>query len=263
MQLRLSMAIILPVFILSGRAKSVGQIIIPDGYARIPAAESGFATYIRSIALKPESTVYLFNGQPKPNQAAQFAVLDLPIEKNHLIQCADAVIMIRANWLLERQLYEQIRFLATDGTWLSYTEWCEGKRFRLSAHKLMPLTNRAPVTAMNSRTNLRQFLQLVYTYCGTASLSRQMKKQTDLSKLKVGDVFLQGGHPGHVMMVADLIRNQQGEQAFMLLQGFMPAQDIHIVKAVCNALPQPWYLYKGGSLATPEWTFDAGAVYTW
>lgn len=40
----------------------------------------------------------------------------------------------------------------------------------------------------------------------------------------VGDVFLKGGSPGHVVMVVDLCENEEGQKAFLPGQGYMPAQ---------------------------------------
>ena len=42
----------------------------------------------------------------------------------------------------------------------------------------------------------------------------------------------------------------------MLLQGYMPAQDIHILKNPENGLISPWYkVSKEEDLITPEWYF--------
>ena len=50
---------------------------------------------------KKNDTVFLFNGIPKSNQTAQYAVLDIPIGNKDLQQCADAVMRLRAMWLHE------------------------------------------------------------------------------------------------------------------------------------------------------------------
>ena len=53
-----------------------------------------------------------------------------------------------------------------------------------------------------------------------------MEKESEpvaMSELRVGDVFLKGGSPGHVVMVVDVCENENGEKAFLLAQGYMPA----------------------------------------
>lgn len=263
MLLRLSMAIILPFFTISTNVPTIGELPLPTGFRRINAAKGSFTDHIRKIRLKKESAVFLYDGRLKPNQQAQFAVLDIPIRNNSLLQCADAVLLIRANWLFNQQQFNQIRFLATDGSWLSYKDWCDGVRYRLKGNKLIAVTLAGEITSPDNRTNLNRFMQVVYSYCGTASLAKQMKIKRDLSKIESGDVFLKGGHPGHVMLVADIAENKNGEKIFILLQGYMPAQDIHVVKAVGSPFIQPWLSYSGGVLQTPEWNFADGSLYQW
>ncbi len=53
------------------------SIPTPAGYTRVQT--DGFGTYLRNIVLKQDKTVYLYNGRPKANQTAQYAVLDVPV----------------------------------------------------------------------------------------------------------------------------------------------------------------------------------------
>ena len=55
-----------------------------------------FGAWLRSVPLKKNLTVYLYNGVPKRNQEAQFAVLDVSVGHEDLQQCADAVMRLRA-----------------------------------------------------------------------------------------------------------------------------------------------------------------------
>ena len=44
-----------------------------------------------------------------------------------------------------------------------------------------------------------------------------------LNEIRVGDVFLKGGSPGHVVMIVDVCTNREGKKAFLIAQGYMPA----------------------------------------
>jgi hypothetical protein len=88
-------------------------------------------------------------------------------------------------------------------------------------------------------------------------LSRQLKPKTNIDDIEIGDLFLEGGFPGHAVIVVDIAENRKtGEKVFLLAQGFMPAQDIHILKNLDNSSLSPWYRTDfGDSLYTPDWVF--------
>ena len=83
--------------------------------------------------------------------------------------------------------------------------------------------------------------------------------------MRIGDLFIKGGFPGHAMLVADMAENPAtGEQRFLLLQSYMPAQDMHIVVDPQSVDASPWYRVAFGSaLQTPEWTFEADQLKRW
>jgi len=78
--------------------------------------------------------------------------------------------------------------------------------------------------------------------------------------MQIGDVFIQGGSPGHCVIVVDMAHDPKtGEKIFILAQSYMPAQDIQILKNPSNAAISPWYSVDFGDvLKTPEWTFTKG-----
>ena len=91
-----------------------------------------------------------------------------------------------------------------------------------------------PATHPNKRTELEDFLKVVFSYCGTLSLAAQLNAVPDFDNIQPGDVFVKGGSPGHAMIVIDAAINSAGKKVFMLAQSYMPAQDIHVVKNPTN-----------------------------
>lgn len=74
-------------------------------------------------------------------------------------------------------------------------------------------------------------------------------------------MVIQGGFPGHAVLVADVAENERGERAFLLLQSYMPAQQIHVLQGPNPAQP-PWYPSRSaGELETPEWSFEYRDLY--
>jgi len=242
---------------------SVGEIPVLPGYARMQTPSDSFSVWLRAIRLKKDNTVYLYNGSPKRNQSAQFAVMDIPVGKKDLQQCADAVMRLRAEYLFSCGRYDDISFLSTTGTWLIFGEWLKGKRYKVAGNKLMPF--QTETIAIDKRKNLEAYLEFVFSYCGTQSLQSQLKRRLSFAEIQPGDVLVQGGFPGHAMIVADVITGAGGKRAFMLAQSYMPAQDIHIVKNPgAKDENSPWYQSIGTTqIITPEWIFTTTQLYQW
>ncbi|MCF3109778.1 DUF4846 domain-containing protein [Niabella sp. CC-SYL272] len=247
--------------VLANTALSVSGIGTPPGYTRgsIPATDFGY--YLKQLKLKSGHTVFLFNGTPKANQQAQYAVLDISVGKKDLQQCADAVMRLRAEYLFKKKRFEQIRFYAGDGTWISYDGWLKGTRYKLSGNRLVTIrSNPAPPT----HASLLQYLDVVFSYCGTATLPASLYKKP-IAAMQPGDVLLKPGAPGHAVIVIDMAQNKKGEKIYLLAQSYMPAQDIHILKNPSGRHSGPWYLLKNSALSiqTPEWTFYSDQLYGW
>ncbi|PZR28126.1 MAG: hypothetical protein DI535_08195 [Citrobacter freundii] len=238
---------------------TAGQIPPPAGFTRINADEDSYPQWLRQIKLKTDNTVYLYNGAAKRYQGAQYAVLDISVDKKNLQQCADAAIRLYAEYLYSRGQYNKISFNATDGTKMDYESWREGYRFVLNKTRLQKVKTTA---VSDTRKSFDQYLETVFSYAGTLSLSRELKKVHNLSRIKPGDMFVKGGSPGHAVIVMDVAVNPSGQKMFMLAQSYMPAQDIHILKNPENNTA--WYdLNFGDQLQTPEWVFAGNTLYSW
>ena len=94
-------------------------------------------------------------------------------------------------------------------------------------------------------------------YAGTYSLERELSQVKDITDMRIGDVFIQGGFPGHAVLVVDMAVHQaSGKKIFLLAQSYMPAQEIHILLNPSRWRSSPWYDVEfGEKLCTPEWTF--------
>lgn len=244
---------------MSGFAQQTGNISTPSQFKRISAEPGSFAYWLRHTKLKKDNTVYLYNGQKKRNQQAQYAVLDISIGKKDLQQCADAAMRLYAEWLYSRKQYGKITFLATDNTVMDYASWRQGYRFVLNGQQLKKVKKTG---ISNDRAAFDNYLQTVFSFAGTLSLSRQLKPVSNLADIRSGDLFLQGGSPGHAVMVMDIAINAAGEKRFLLAQSYMPAQSIHILKNPSSS--SPWYSNRfNADLVTPEWIFKTGSLYRW
>ncbi|SDD16464.1 DUF4846 domain-containing protein [Niabella drilacis] len=244
----------------SSNPRSVSAIAPPPGYIRNAPPVAGFGFYLTHLELKNSNTVFLFNGAPKSNQQAQYAVLDISVGDKDLQQCADAVMRLRAEYLFAAKRFEQIRFQSGDGCWISYSDWMKGTRYRLSGRKLVAVRGK-PVAPAHS--SLLQYLGIVFAYCGTATLPASLYKK-QIADMQPGDVLLKPGAPGHAVIVMDMAQNEKKEKIYLLAQSYMPAQDIHILKNPSRPHSSPWYtLNDSHRIPTPEWTFYSNQLYGW
>lgn len=227
---------------------------VPDGYERIEAVSQQFGYYLRNLPLKPAgSIVKLYDGREKNSITVYDAVVDLPIGKRDLHQCADAVMRLRAEYLWKEKRYSEIHFNYTNGFKAEYSKWMAGQRIVVDGNKTYYKSSAAP---SNTSKDLWNYLEQVFTYCGTLSLSKELKP-IDVKNIEPGDVFIKGGSPGHAVIVVDVARNKEtGEKIFLLAQSYMPAQEIQVLKNPNDPTIGPWYSANFGEvLYTPEWTF--------
>jgi hypothetical protein len=226
----------------------------PDGFKRVKCEKGSFEEYLRSYKLKADgSPVRLYNGQLKSNEVYA-AVLDMPILDRDLIQCADAVMKLRAEYFYQKGEYGKIEFALTNRMVVPFGRFADG--FRIKGRGAKTEWIRWGKSGY-SRDVFDEYLQVIYTFCGTASLSREMVRQ-EVKEIKIGDVFIEGGYPGHVVIVVDLAENKSGEKMMLLAQSYMPSQEMHILKSSSDA--SPWYKVEDAELITPEWNFKKGSL---
>ena len=227
----------------------------PEGYVRKTALANSFETWLRNVSLKNAgSPVHLFNGALKMNQDVHAAVLTFDAGTSDLQQCADAVMRLRAEYLYQKKAYDSIVFTFTNGTKAYYSKWRQGYRAQISGNNVTWVKKTQTDTSYSC---FRNYLNTVFMYCGTYSLSKELTS-ISIEEIKGGDVFIHGGFPGHAMIVMDVATNPSTKKkVFMLAQSYMPAQDIHIVKNYSDEALSPWYeIPKNGNLNTPEWAFE-------
>ncbi|MBN1352957.1 DUF4846 domain-containing protein [candidate division KSB1 bacterium] len=231
------------------------RIAAPPGYHRIKTEAGSFGNWLQNLPLKKgQPPVYLFNDELKTNQSAQAAVIEIDVGKNDLQQCADAVIRLRAEYLFSKKRFQDIHFNFTSGFNAEYKKWIQGYRPEVKGNSVRWKKQAAGDSSYGS---FKRYLRTVFMYAGSYSLSRELEPVHDIHKMKIGDIFIQGGFPGHAVIVVDMAVNPDtGENLFMLAQSYMPAQDIHILKNPAQPDLSPWYPVDFGDvLITPEWTF--------
>jgi hypothetical protein len=225
----------------------------PEGFIRLISDSTSFGYYLQHFPLQPVgSKVYYYNGEEKGNKVYE-AVLDIDIGEKDLQQCADAVMRLRAEYLYKQKLYDLIHFNFTSGFKAEYKRWANGERIKVDGNKVSWYNSASKDFSVPT---FKKYLEKVFTYAGTLSLSKEMKP-VSVDEMEIGDVFIRGGSPGHAVIIVDMARDAKGKKIFMIAQSYMPAQSIQILKNEQDPKLSPWYdLSKTDKLYSPEWTFE-------
>lgn len=237
------------------------RINTPDGYKRLSSSEGELTSFLRNLCLKPDgSPVLLYDGTEKGYQDGHIAVFTLDTGDRDLQQCADSIIRVYAEYYWSLGDYDKIAFHLTNGFLMEYTKWRDGNRLVVDGNHVSWNKTRG---YDDSYEAFRNYLEMVFAYAGTLSLSQECKA-IPAEEIKPGDLFLQGGSPGHCILVADIAEDLSGHRCYLLAQGYMPAQDFHILK---NPLHEedPWYYEEElvFPLDTPSWSFEEGSLVRW
>ncbi|MCC8024219.1 MAG: DUF4846 domain-containing protein [Clostridium sp.] len=239
------------------QGNTVGERIeVPEGYVRVEYGQGSFGAFVRNYPLKADgSPVVYYNGDEKQTDN-HVAVFDMYLGPRDLQQCADSVMRMIAEYYYALGDFDRIHFAFVNGFDCRYDRWRQGQRVKIDGD-LVSWTGGG--TPGDSQESFEQYLTTVFAYASTLSMERD-GTSSEAADIKTGDVFIKGGSPGHVVMVADVCEDSQGKKAFLLAQGYMPAQSFHVLKNPHRE--EPWYYEEDMAypFVTPEYTFPEGSL---
>ena len=233
----------------------LSRVNVPKDYKRVNYTKGSFQEYLRNYNLKPfGSKIINYDNSHYFWQGGHIGVLEIPVPKNGLQQCADALIRIRSEYLWDNNRKDEIGFNFTSGHYCAWNNYAEGYRPKIKGNKV---SFNKTASVNHSKENFYKYLNLIYMYSGTLSLYNELKSIDD-SDLKIGDMLIKGGSPGHIVMICDEVINDKGERLFLLFQGNTPAQSVHLVKNLEDSNISPWYQLKEGEvLPVSNYTFSS------
>jgi hypothetical protein len=216
----------------------VYQIPVPDGFKRVEVEKGSFADWLRFLPLKPsDSKVQYYNGEDKYAQSIHEAIIDIDLPEKDIQASEDAILRLRAEYLYGKQLMEKITFPIENGDTSFFTHFLRKEK--------------------PTYVKLKKYLEQLAPQTSNTALSNDLEYVL-LGEMQIGDVFVQGGQPGHAAIVVDMAENEAKQKVFLLAHSFIPTQDIYIVKNLDqNDMLGAWFpLNFGTSLYTPEWEFS-------
>ena len=232
------------------------RLLLPKGFTREITNENTWQHFIQNQALeKYGSPILRYDGTRISDQIHHVGTLKYDVGEKDLQQCADALIRLRAEYLFGQKRYSEIGFNFTSGDHFSWKSYTEGIRPLINGNSVK-FIKRAPENMLNSYSDFRQYLDIIYNYAGTISLSKELKDGQSNTELNIGDLIITPGSPGHTVMIADKISKGK-DKRYALIEGFTPAQTIHILSVNGN----PWFNIKPEAIIeTPRYTFQNAVI---
>jgi len=230
------------------------RYLTPKDFTRVEVTDDSFESFLRNQKLKPygEKVLY-YDGREKSKSGVYDSVFDLDIGDRDLHQCADAIMLLRAEYLYSIGNYDDINFNFVSGFKAEYKKWMEGYRIRIDGNNVSYYKATDP---SNNYETFRKFMDIVFAYSSTLSLDKELES-VNVEDIQIGDVFIVAGSPGHAIIVVDMAVNENQQKIFMLAQSYMPAQQTQLLINPMENEKTPWYSLEGkDKLITPEWSFE-------
>lgn len=223
----------------------------PAGYQRVALGPGSFAAWIRTLPIRLDRMdVLSYEGVRLDRPSAGIIAMD--VGNRDLMQCADSVIRLHAEFLWAKGRQDEAAYRFTSGDETRWRDWVAGERMHIAGSRVRRTRGRARVP---EHASYRRWLDLVFTYAGTMSLARDAAAPSVETPVEAGEFYVEAGSPGHAVIVLDVVKNAEGVRLGLLGQGFMPAEDIHILRSPL-AVEGVWFRLPSREdevLPTPSW----------
>lgn len=203
-----------------GRGKAVNQLPLPSGYESFSYETGSFSRFVQTLPLKDSNKILNHKGKRVSSFYNIFCVIDMPLLFSaDLEQCADYAMRLWAEYYKDRGNLKSLYLFNYDGS--------------------KSLFGKAGVS-------YEKFLFKRFNYSNSYSLKAGGKRVAE-SELRPGDIIVQNetGGIGHVSIIFNICRNEQGEKLYLIGYSFMPAQEIHIEKAASGYGKAGWFTLEG------------------
>ncbi len=231
------------------------QYTPPKGFNRVSLKSTDFGFWLRGLPLRQDrKVVKAYDGRDLASPSAAVVLMD--VGTKDLQQCADTAIRLYAEWKWSQGKADEVLLHFTSGDLVGWKAWRTGTRWSVKGNQV---SHRQSAAADSSYPSFKNYLTLIFTYAGTRSLPSD---SAAVATAMPGDFYVQSGSPGHAVVVLDVAEDSDGRRVALLGQGFMPAQELHVLKGSGDrVLDGVWFLLPDGShkqLKTPSWkAFDA------
>lgn len=230
----------------------------PAGFTRVEVTPESFAAWLRGLPVRTDRTHVLAYDKRRLLRPSA-AVVALDVSTRDLQQCADTALRLHAEWLWHRGRAGEAAYHFTSGDRSRFADWRAGERFRVKGAKVERVrTGRRG----GGRKSFRAWLEHTFMYAGTQSLRRDADPLGD-APFTGGEVLVQPGGPGHAVVVLDVATHPDGRRVGLIGQGFMPAEDLHVLQ-MPGAIDGVWFALPADGddrMQTPSWPTPFGRAH--
>lgn len=224
---------------------------VPEGYQRVSVEKDSFGEWLRKMPVIERVDVLAYDGSPI--QAPAAAIVPIDVGRGDVQQCADSILRLYSEYRWHQKTQNSWAMHFTSGDLSSWKDWSSGKRFQISGSKVKQIQKGK---SDSSYAQYQRWLHHTFLYAGTRSLHLDSKQVGLEQDIQPGDFFVTAGSPGHAILVLDVAQNFDGKAIGLLGQGFMPAQEFHVLR---NSAPQNkhWFLLpknQEDALHNPSWS---------
>ena len=227
------------------------RLIPPKGFKRIETVSGSWPYFLQHLTLeKFGKPILKYDGTQISDQSHHVGILPYDIGDKDLQQCADALIRLRAEYLFAQKRYNEIGFDFTSGDHYTWSQYAKGILPVVKGNSVKFVQSDV-LTQLDNHADFRRYLDIIFNYAGTISLSKELKDAKSKTSFDIGDIIDTPGSPGHIVMVVDKVTS--GNKAlYALVEGYTPAQSIHILSENGN----PWFdIAPTAEVRTPRYYF--------
>jgi hypothetical protein len=211
----------------------------PPGYTRVKVEPGSFAEWLRSLPMAPEGTpAKSFDGHETLAADNDYlaGVVAIDTGTPDLQQSSDVIIRLHAEYLWSKGEKDKISYLSATKLNMPFSRWEKGQRLIPNGPNVFWVIKGKPAEV--DHAEFRKYLDAVFNWANSTSLSARSTPVADPKELTGGDFFLQSREPNHVAVVLDVAEKPSGERVALLGQARNPAESIHVVRP---GKATPWF----------------------
>lgn len=226
------------------------SVFVAPGHAdRVRVADDSFASWLRGLPVRTDRH-HVLSHEGRPLAAHSAGVIFLDLGAGDLQQCADTLIRLHAEYLWYRGDASSAVYHFTSGDLSTWMDWVAGVRW---APRGQGVEKVAGEPRDDDHRSYRRWLQRLFVYAGTMSMSMDSVPVSNRDPIQPGDFFVSPGSPGHTVMVLDVAVGGDGSRYGLIGQGFTPAQELHVLSGSDGNV---WFPLPAGPaefLDVPSW----------